>query len=145
LRRVVKMLATAGVVRKLAVTVHVPEAPVWVRLDPTRLEQVLVNLIKNAGDALVEADRRELDLDVTLDGERGVCRIADKGCGIPADALDQIFMPYYTSKPSGKGTGLGLAVVRQIVEGYAGTITCASELGVGTTFTVTLPLDRSAG
>lgn len=143
LRRVVKMLTTAGVLRLLAVTVSVPEEPVWVRLDPTRLEQVLVNLMKNAADALVEAERQKLEVDVSCAGDTAVCRIIDDGCGIPAEALDKIFTPYYTSKPAGKGTGLGLPVVRQIVEAYSGSIACASQLGVGTTFTVTLPLDRS--
>ncbi len=142
-RKVVKMLTTAGVLRRLDVTLTAPEAAVWLRLDPTRLEQVLVNLMKNAADALVEAKRRDLVVEVAVDVERrrGVVRVADRGAGIPADALEQIFLPYYTTKPAGKGTGLGLPVVRQIVEGYGGKISVASQVGEGTTFTVELPLD----
>jgi len=113
-------------------------------LDGLRdLLRSLVNLIKNAADALGEAGRRELRLGVAADlaVHRAVCTIADSGSGIAADALAKIFAPFYTTKPDGKGTGLGLPVVKQIVEGYGGTIAVASQVGVGTTFTATLALD----
>ena len=71
-------------------------------------------------------------------GARIACEVRDTGSGIPADKLDDIFVPFYTTKGD-RGTGLGLPVVRDIVESYGGTLRVASELGVGTTFTFDLP------
>src|SRR5690606_15647446 len=75
------------------------------------------------------------------DGE-AVVEVSDDGAGIPAEVQSRIFDPFFTTKPQGKGTGLGLAIVRDIVEEHRGTIEVKSEVGVGTTFTVRLPLRR---
>ena len=68
-----------------------------------------------------------------------VVRIADNGSGIPPDKIEQIFHPFYTTKAPGKGTGLGLFIVKQVVERNKGTIDCESQLGLGTTFTLKFP------
>jgi signal transduction histidine kinase len=65
--------------------------------------------------------------------------VADTGCGIPPEDLPKIFLPFFTTKESGQGTGLGLTVVHNIVQEHGGTITVASEPGQGATFTITLP------
>jgi signal transduction histidine kinase len=65
--------------------------------------------------------------------------IADTGCGIPEEYMDKLFTPFFTTKPPGKGTGLGLSIVYGIVKMHRGQIGVQSEVGKGTTFTITLP------
>jgi len=67
---------------------------------------------------------------------------ADTGCGIPAENMDKIFKPYFTTKPQGEGTGLGLYVCRNIITKHHGSIEVESEVDVGTTFTIKLPFSR---
>jgi signal transduction histidine kinase len=69
--------------------------------------------------------------------------LADTGHGIPTEHLPRIFDPFFTTKETGKGTGLGLTVVKGIIEEHRGTITVESEIGRGTTFTITLPVGAS--
>ena len=66
--------------------------------------------------------------------------VADDGCGIPKEQLKKVYDPFFTTKPPGKGTGLGLAVVRRLVENHQGCITVRSREGEGTTFSVFLPV-----
>lgn len=109
-----------------------------VLLDGDQLRQVAINLILNAGGAM--PDGGEL-LIATAPGPDHTVRITfrDTGSGIPAESLEKIFEPFYTTKA--RGTGLGLAITRQIVEMHHGTIAIESEPGNGTTVTVTLPID----
>ncbi|MBI2899709.1 MAG: PAS domain S-box protein [Planctomycetes bacterium] len=105
---------------------------------PRRIEQVFVNLLVNAAQAIQE--KGEIVVSTREEDGHAVVRIADTGCGIAAEALKKIFEPFYTTKPVGKGTGLGLHVAYKIVQAHGGTIEVRSELGRGTTFTVRLPL-----
>jgi PAS domain S-box-containing protein len=120
---------------------HVPE----VYGNVNRLQQVFLNLIMNAADAIREA-RRAVPGQIAIEGEvRGdevLVRVTDNGCGIPAASLPRIFDPFYTTKPSGQGTGLGLSVTFGLVQEMGGTIGVESEPGKGTTFTLHL---RRAG
>ena len=118
-----------------------PQTPVCATVDRTRIEQILVNLVGNAADALggVPSNRRRIRIGLLEEAGTVVLHIEDTGTGIPADKLDAIFEPYYTTKPVGKGTGLGLPVVKQLVEDYRGRIAVMSTVGEGTRFTVTLP------
>jgi len=117
--------------------------------NPTQLHQVIMNLCTNAFHALEEqGGEMVLSLDPVKqrvrenDGEREWIRIsvADNGCGIDADVLERIFEPYFTTKPSGKGTGMGLAVVHGIVENHEGRIEVESKPGQGTIFHVFFPV-----
>jgi len=120
-----------------------------VRIDPTQLEQVIVNLAVNARDALpaggairVRTDlvRRSDELSPTPEEKRYVrIRFSDTGTGIPADVLEHIFEPFFTTKDPGRGTGLGLAMVYGIVRQHQGSIEVRSEEGRGTEFTILLP------
>jgi signal transduction histidine kinase len=139
----VSMLASAGALRSVDVRVTCPPGkPVLVKMDRTRTEQILVNLAKNAVDATEGRLDRSLTLEVVADepGRVAICRAEDNGSGIPEEKLLAIFAPYYTTKPRHRGTGLGLFVVKQIVESAGGTISVESTVGKGSVFTVRLPL-----
>ncbi len=111
-----------------------------VRADRGQLEQVLINLVVNAADAMPEGGVVELR---TGAGEGKVwLAVRDGGCGIPPEIRRRIFEPFFTTKEAGRGTGIGLAVVHGIVTGLGGSVEVSSDVGVGSTFTVILPRDR---
>jgi two-component system NtrC family sensor kinase len=107
-----------------------------VMLDGDQMRQVAINLILNAGAAMVTGG--VLEVSTALDGEMAIIRFRDNGSGIAPEHLEKIFEPFFTTKE--KGTGLGLAITRQIVEQHHGRIEIASEPGAGTTVTVQLPV-----
>jgi PAS domain S-box-containing protein len=138
-RDVVAMLRGAGKLRRLEMITTVGEG-LQVTVNRTRIEQILVNLIVNAVDAIGEqAGTITIDVRPTGDEKRVVCTVTDTGSGIPADQLDRIFQPFFTTKPEDRGTGLGLPVAREIVQSYGGNLTVTSTLGTGSTFTFDLP------
>jgi PAS domain S-box-containing protein len=105
-------------------------------LDPTQIQQVLVNLIKNALQAMTKGGTLTLQ---TGEGAEGVwVSVADTGGGIPQEQINRIFEPFYTTKK--KGTGLGLMIVQRIVRAHGGHIELESQFGQGTTFRIWLPL-----
>jgi signal transduction histidine kinase len=108
--------------------------------DSDQIHQVLLNLLLNALQAIDSSGK----ITVTLksQGTMAVVEVADNGRGIPAQDLPNIFRPFYTTK--GDGTGLGLSLARRIVEDHQGRIDVSSAVGVGTTFAVILPLQRTA-
>lgn len=106
------------------------------------LQQIFVNLLKNAVDAVREARGAEgglIEVRAGRDGEMIWCEVRDNGVGIPRDRLSSVFDPFYTTKPPGKGTGLGLNVVWRLVTRYRGTVAIESEPGKGTTIRFRLP------
>jgi len=109
--------------------------------NPNQLEQIFINLFQNAIDALEGNSGAEISLELENleDLETVVIRFSDNGTGIPQEIIDKIFEPFYTTKEVGKGTGLGLSVTHGIVKAHQGSISCDSELGKGTTFTIHLP------
>lgn len=113
-----------------------------VRCSAGELKQVLVNLIVNAAHAIEKAGT--ITLRTTVSDHHAVIQIEDTGCGIPPEHLPRIFDPFFTTKPVGKGTGLGLWISATIVQKYGGTISVDSTVGVGTTFTLRLPLPERA-
>lgn len=114
----------------VAVRVHVHPESLSVQADPDLLDQVLVNLIKNATDALAGVDAPALELEGRLDRGRVLIRVADNGAGISETDLDQIFVPFFTTKRDGSGIGLSLS--RQIMIAHGGDMTITSESGRGT-------------
>lgn len=139
-RDVVMMLRGAGKLRRLDVNIELDGEPVTVTVNRTRIEQILVNLIVNAVDAIGDA-RGSITIDVhpSADGKRVACDVRDTGAGIQPDQLEKIFQPFFTTKGDDRGTGLGLPVAREIVENYGGKLVVQSTPGVGTTFTFDLP------
>jgi PAS domain S-box-containing protein len=105
-------------------------------IDPAQIQQVLVNLIKNALQAMTKGGTLTLQ---TGEGADGVwVSVADTGGGIPEEQINRIFEPFYTTKK--KGTGLGLMIVQRIVRAHGGRIELESQVGRGTTFRIWLPL-----
>jgi two-component system cell cycle sensor histidine kinase/response regulator CckA len=124
-----------------------------VRLDPVQIEQILLNLAANSRDAMPQGGRLTIQTsDVFLDeqyadrknaiipgGRYSALTVSDNGAGISADHLSHVFEPFYTTKPAGAGTGLGLATVYGIVKQNHGFVWVYSEPGMGTTFKIYLP------
>jgi len=108
-----------------------------IRSDAFQLRQVLINLLTNAIHATGPKGRIKIRLQ--KDGEQAILTIQDTGQGIPQEDLERIFEPFFSTKPTGEGTGLGLFVTRGIVEKLGGTIEAESRLGEGTDFRITLP------
>jgi two-component system, NtrC family, sensor histidine kinase PilS len=109
-----------------------------VDVDPVQLGQVLWNLLRNGAEAM--SGKGELRVRVSTERDEVRVEVIDQGSGIPADRLESIFDPFFTTKEH--GTGFGLAIVHRVVQDNGGTIRVASELGRGSTFTITLPRAR---
>lgn len=112
-----------------------------VRLDRDRFERVLDNLVRNAVQAM--ESNGEVRLTATREGDRLELKVIDTGPGIPAEIRENLFDAFVTHGKAG-GTGLGLAVARRVVEEHGGNITVESEMGVGTTFILSIPLTQPA-
>jgi len=121
----------------------VVKAKHWILGDRNQIEQVFLNLISNACDAMSQTDVRELTLDITPqstgDNPHWCCAVRDTGEGIPEEKKEQVFKAFFTTKPHGKGTGLGLSITRSIIKEHNGEILLTSEQGKGTTFSLLLP------
>jgi two-component system, NtrC family, sensor kinase len=117
------------------------------RSDPGRLGQVLVNLLLNAAQAVAEQPSEKRTVAVRAREQDGMCvlEIADSGSGIPAAIRERIFEPFFSTKPEGRGTGLGLTLARRILEGQGGTVTLLPPSGEGATFEIRLPRDDRRG
>lgn len=129
----------------LTVVKELPDAAPYVLGDASQLEQVFMNLLSNACDATKGHPAPELHISIAAvtGGARHnhwAIKIRDNGAGIPPGVHDQIFTPFFTTKPKGQGTGLGLSISRHIVRRHRGEIHAASEPGQGATFTVFLPI-----
>jgi two-component system NtrC family sensor kinase len=110
-----------------------------IRVSQTELQQVLLNLINNALDAM-EKEGGALEISSRLDGEFVTVKVADTGPGIPGANLARIFDPFFTTKPVGKGTGLGLSICYGIIKKMGGDIEVRSTVGAGAAFLVKIPL-----
>ncbi len=143
-----------GIEAALALLTHETRGRIEVECDfhelppvlcrPDALNQVFMNLLENAvkaieGEGVVRVETRRLD------GDRISLRFIDTGHGIPADKLEKIFEPGFTTKPRGVGTGLGLAIASKTIRDHGGEIQVRSEPGKGSEFTLILPLDGGNG
>ena len=115
--------------------------------DANRLEQVFIDLVVNARDAIEEKtaqivgknDENTLTVKTSQQDGRVVVTITDTGIGMPEDIRDKIFEPFFTTKEVGKGTGLGLSISYGIIKDYNGSIEVESEVGQGTQFKICFP------
>ncbi|MCS6988403.1 MAG: ATP-binding protein [Chloroherpetonaceae bacterium] len=109
---------------------------------PAQLNQVFLNLLTNAAQAIEDGKRGEICLSTAINGEWATVKISDNGKGIPKEHLNKIFEPFFTTKPVGQGTGLGLSIAYKIIERHNGAIDVESEVGKGSTFTIKLPVKQ---
>ena len=120
-----------------------PRLPL-IEADPSQLRQVLLNLMINAVEAMPEGGI--LTLRTLSEPDKTVAvEVQDTGLGIPEENLSKLFTPFFTTKPIGKGTGLGLALAYGIVKMHRGQITVRSEIGRGSTFSIHLPVRLPPG
>ncbi len=132
---------------RVELQLQMPEREAPVATDETSIEQICMNLVTNARDAMPDGGRVVLsgrsvaaDAGAAQPGERFVLEVTDTGVGMDAATLARIFDPLFTTKKRGLGTGLGLSTTRTLVDQLRGRISVRSNLGAGTTFTVELPL-----
>jgi signal transduction histidine kinase len=134
------------------------ETPTVVRIEPGQLEQVLMNLVVNARDAMPNGGTIDVRVERVTFGERTVLRypdltdgtfariaVTDTGVGIPIDMQPHVFEPFFTTKDPAKGTGLGLSIVYGIAKEAGGTVSFSTAPNAGTTFEVLLPLLENRG
>jgi two-component system, NtrC family, sensor kinase len=123
---------------RIQVRKELSTAPLLVQGIEYKLQQVFLNLLLNARDAMPKGGW--LTVVTREDGNSAFIEVADTGSGIPVEQLSRIYDPFFTTKDIGKGTGLGLSITYGIVQEHGGTISCDSALGQGTRFSLTLPL-----
>jgi signal transduction histidine kinase len=128
---------------KTTVTKEYGQLPfVWCNMG--QLNQVFLNILVNAAHAIEV--QGEITISTREENDKVVIAISDNGSGIKPENLKRIFDPFFTTKEVGKGTGLGLAIAYDIITNkHYGTIEVQSEVGIGTTFTITLPVNRTEG
>jgi signal transduction histidine kinase len=133
---------TTYLIRKAHVQVikELSEQPVIMAYDLQQIEQVLVNIISNAIQAMPEGGTLRVNLS-QVDSSAAIA-IQDSGTGISPEHQSRIFDPFFTTKPEGEGTGLGLSVSYGIISNHSGRIEVESEVGKGSTFTITLPIQH---
>jgi two-component system sensor histidine kinase HydH len=124
--------------RGVSLKCDIPETRLQIRLDPSRMQRALVNLITNAIDASESGG--EVTILAARDGDRILITVTDGGAGMDRDTIENIFILFYTRKQS--GTGLGMSIAKKVVEAHGGTIQVRSGLGQGTQVTIALPLKR---
>jgi PAS domain S-box-containing protein len=123
----------------ISLKLDLPAEKVFIRVDPSQIKQVFINLILNALHAMRKRDEKRLEVQVEVTPSKVVFSIRDTGEGIPEGLIDKIFDPFFTTKQGYEGSGLGLSVCQSLVQNHEGVLSVESEPGVGTVFIVTLP------
>ena len=137
---IVRQLAPSAITVKTELT----KEPLYVLGRKRMAEHILLNLSKNAFQAMEKTETKELRISLYAEDSDTIClQVSDTGCGIGDDAMQKIFEPFYTTKGSRQGTGLGLSVVQNMVTSVGGTIRVESKADAGTTFILEIPQSRS--
>ncbi|MBY0518436.1 MAG: response regulator [Bacteriovoracaceae bacterium] len=109
-----------------------------------KIQQVMMNLLSNAKDAVLESDNKEITVDLDLKNNELSIEVSDTGKGIPDAIKDKIFDPFFTTKDVSKGTGIGLSLVNNFIKDFKGSIHVVSRINEGTKFVIKLPVKLSA-
>ena len=142
--RIVTMLSERAAQAQMHILKDLDKLP-EVKTNEAALEQVFLNIIQNAIDAADGKSRHELKITGKVRDGKIELQFVDDCCGITPEDLDRIFKPFFSTKPSSKGLGLGLDIVQQILINCGGEIRAESRVGKGTTFYVTLPVGEARG
>jgi PAS domain S-box-containing protein len=147
LENAILFLKDVGEIKNLEVYKGFDQELLRIRGDQTQLEQVFRNLMHNASQAMEGMSTRVLTVSsrMSSDGKFVEVDVSDTGSGIPQENLERIFEPFFTTKEKGKGNGLGMSIVKGIVEQHQGFIQVRSSEGEGTEFTVCLPIESDNG
>lgn len=140
LEETLSLLQSQSIFRNISITKRINEEMPSLLLDGAQLQQVFINIILNAAEAMQGQGELQITADLAGEGKSVEIEISDTGCGIPEELLDKIFEPFFTTKKVGEGTGLGLAICYGIVRRNSGTIAVRSEEGKGTKFTIRFPV-----
>ena len=140
----VELSAQRAKYAKVVINSHLKAGLPSLKASPSELQQVLLNLINNALDAMAKTGGI-LTISTRMEGASFVIEVADNGPGIPEANINRIFDPFFTTKPVGKGTGLGLSICYGIIKKMGGEIQVSSTMGKGTTFVITLPARGAPG
>jgi len=127
--------------RQIEVVLHFPEEDVIVNGNAIQLEQVFINLLTNARDALASVARKVITITCEMKEDVVDISFCDTGPGIPAGLAKRIFDPFFTTKEVGAGTGLGLSITYGIIKEHQGTIMVENHPGEGASFLIQLPLN----
>jgi signal transduction histidine kinase len=126
--------------RNITLNLEIPDDLPPLITDRGTVQQIFLNLINNAFQAVGDGGRIDI-VGTSVDGGKIAVRVSDNGCGISDENLQRIFEPFFSTKKDSGGTGLGLSITYGLVQRLGGQIAVESELGKGTTFTVTLPVE----
>lgn len=144
LEKAISLLQKVGQIKRVEILRHYQSDIPQVCGDSSRLEQVFMNLIFNASHAMLDMPEKILRFTTTYNSTEQLVRIAvsDTGCGIPSENLSKVFDPFFTTKQECGGTGLGLSVVKTIIEEHGGSIHVESVTGGGATFIISFPVQQ---
>jgi len=115
---------------------------IWTFANHGRLQQVIVNLLNNAKDALFSAKQKQINVSLEAINDIIYLKVEDSGCGIDAEIIEKIFEPFFTTKDVNKGTGIGLALVNSIIKEHSGKISVSSIVNQGTAFQIEIPIKK---
>lgn len=107
--------------------------------NPSEINQVILNIVVNASHALKDRPNPTIKISTNADDKNVLITIEDNGIGMSAETLNNIFVPFYTTKPIGQGTGMGMAIAHKIISEHHGSIDVSSEINKGTCFSISLP------
>lgn len=126
-------------INQVTLETRLADALPTIRGDANQLRQVLINVLLNASQAVANSTVKKVLVSTRREGAKVAIVVQDSGPGLSAEAKRQVFTPFFTTKPRGQGTGLGLALSKTLVEGHGGTLTITSEPGQGAQVTLVLP------
>ena len=144
-RDTIRLLSALAIARKVSLTSFIAPEPLLIKGDLIQLQQVILNLIVNAMDAMssMPTAARRIAVSTARDGNSAELSVSDVGHGIPVEKLKEVFEPFFTTKS--EGMGMGLSIARTIVETHGGRLTAENNTGCGATFRITLPLAPRQG
>ncbi len=145
IRRAISLMQEQLRLRQIQVELNFPEEDVAVTGNAIQLEQVFINLLTNARDAMTSVPHKVITIAYTVNGNMVELSFSDTGPGVPVGLEQRIFDPFFTTKEVGAGTGLGLSITYGIIKEHQGTINIENHPGEGACFLIQLPMQRNEG